>query len=336
MMSLSTSNIAALFPLTGYFLLILCLHALLPPTALPISPPKSFRHALFHILALVSLGLTWYYMLSFMKWSYTDYHKSDVLAISIQSLAPWLRETHLFEQAWRIVCGNLARWWWSSQLCTFTAGIWSVFLWEQCTFTSTVQLIVARKRGIRRPWVYMAIGQIVAISYASALFYAVREANPAQQKRSIERYASRRLVWTTITATITSCFLYYALWTPYYLLLLLVVHLLLFLPLAEPSNAPLSNVSISHLYSFNGILCVLLHWGNSVLLFQRGELESIFLIFNQHPAMSSIGWDIVCCGVIGVIGTRRIKSITLPIIISLGGTMGGIHTLFHSQIDEIR
>jgi hypothetical protein len=127
-----TGNVIALLPLTGYFLLIVALHTLLPSIALPLTKPTSGRHALFQALAVVSLVLTWYHMLSFMKLSYLDYHKPRIPKVSMSSMAAWLHETHLFEQAWRIVCETPERWWWSSQLCTFTTGIWTVFLWEQC------------------------------------------------------------------------------------------------------------------------------------------------------------------------------------------------------------
>jgi hypothetical protein len=121
-----------LLPLTGYFLLILGLHALLPSTALPFSAPKSSRQSIFHILGALSLGVTWYFMILFMRDSYLDYYKPLSPAVSISSLSSWLQETQLFEQAWQIVCETPGRWWWSSQLCTYTAGIWTVFIWHQC------------------------------------------------------------------------------------------------------------------------------------------------------------------------------------------------------------
>jgi hypothetical protein len=37
----------------------------------------------------------------------------------------------MFEQAWKIVCEGPLRWWWSEQLCLFTAGAWTVFLFAQ-------------------------------------------------------------------------------------------------------------------------------------------------------------------------------------------------------------
>jgi hypothetical protein len=123
-------DLIVLLPLTGYILIIFILHMFLPsPFAL--SNPISRRTLLFYLLALLSLGLTWYYMLSFMKTSYVDYYSPHTPPVSIPSLALWLRNTSLFKEAWSIVCSTPGRWWWSSQLCTYTTGIWTVFLWNE-------------------------------------------------------------------------------------------------------------------------------------------------------------------------------------------------------------
>src|SRR5438046_4716039 len=194
-------------------------------------------------------------------------------------------------------------------------------------------LIVARERGIKRAWVYMLIGQIVAISYASALFFAVREVTPVPPpKKEGNVYASHRLVWTTIGATITSFFLYKTVSTPYFLRVLLVVHALLFLPLVESSNARLSKITISQLYAINGVLAALVHWVNCYLAFKSGQLGFIFEVISEHPAMSSVGWDLICSTIVGVIGTQHLQSIALPLGVSLGGTMGAILSLF--PLDE--
>jgi hypothetical protein len=118
------------------------------------------------------------------------------------------------------------------------------------------------------------------------------------------------------------------------LALLLIVHALLFLPLVEQHETPLSGISITQLYAVNGVLSAVLHIANCVLSFNRGELQNIYRVIGEKSAMSSVGWDVIFCAIIGVIGTRRITSIFLPIAISLGGTMGGM--LFMASGDEIK
>lgn len=176
----------------------------------------------------------------------------------------------------------------------------------------------------------MLIAQLVAVSWASALFWAVLETSAIPEKKRNVVYASRRLVWTTIAATLTSFSLYLLIRTPYFLPSVLVVHLLLFVPLVESTEAKLSSISISQLYAINGTLSVLLHVGNCIWLFQRGESGSLWDVLWEHPAMSAVGWDVIFCAIIGVVGTRRLMSITFPPMISVGGTVGGIHSIFTS------
>src|SRR5436305_8103877 len=87
----------------------------------------------------------------------------------------------------------------------------------------------------------MSIGQLVAISYASGLYYATCEIAPP--KRLVVR-SSRLLTFTTLIATTAAYFLEQSLSTGYFLPLLLAIHLLIPLPLFE-SQHPSSHKSIS-------------------------------------------------------------------------------------------
>ena len=106
--------------------------------------PKSAHLVLFATLAVVSLVITWYYMLAFFKLSYQTWARnnnvplpvrlwrSDVLLARNEDvgglhLGPWLRETKLFKDAWETVIDGKARFWWSQQIFLITT-IWSVFL----------------------------------------------------------------------------------------------------------------------------------------------------------------------------------------------------------------
>ena len=189
-------------------------------------------------------------------------------------------------------------------------------------------LTIARERDIQKIWVYMFIGETVAVCYASALFFAVLEASQMLPKKRSVIYASTKLVWATVSATLTTFFLYSSLSTPYFMILLLIVHALLFVPLLESTDTASSNISISQLYAINGILSALLHFGNCILLIRRGEMQFVFGFIGEKSAMSLIGWDVICSAVIGVIGTRRISNIVLAPVISLGSTMGGILSMF--------
>ena len=103
--------------------------------------PKRAHLVIFATLAVVSLAITWYYMLAFFTLSYQSWaHNNnvplparlDVLLASNNDvgglhLGAWLRDTKLFKEAWEIVIDGPARSWWSHQIFLITT-IWSVFL----------------------------------------------------------------------------------------------------------------------------------------------------------------------------------------------------------------
>ncbi|TEB20283.1 hypothetical protein FA13DRAFT_1801065 [Coprinellus micaceus] len=117
----------------------------------------------FAALTLASFAHTWFYMFKYMAGSFQAYE----LSLSVNASSPfavrltsWLRDTSLFEEAWYAVCEGRLNWLWSEQLCLFTAGVWTVMLWVEGT-----------RHGIQHVWAYMVLGQVVAISVASNLFY---------------------------------------------------------------------------------------------------------------------------------------------------------------------
>ena len=171
----------------------------------------------------------------------------------------------------------------------------------------------------------MSIGQLVAISYASGLYYATCEIAPP--KRLVVR-SSRLLTFTTLTATVSAYFLEQNLSTGYFLPLLLVIHLLILLPLFE-SQHPLSETSISlkQLHLLNACLALIQHWRNIAFMGNIGTWSSILRVIGEHPAMSSIGWDIVCYAITEMAGMRRVEILLLAAVGSLGGVVGAFRCM---------
>ena len=106
--------------------------------------PKSAHLVLFATLALVSLVITWYYMLAFFTLSYQTWARNnsvpsparfwrrDIFSVINEDvcrlhLGAWLRDTKLFKDAWKTVIDGKARFWWSQQIFLITT-VWSVFL----------------------------------------------------------------------------------------------------------------------------------------------------------------------------------------------------------------
>lgn len=69
-------------------------------------------------------------MFKYMYTSYQD-HKASAALFSSYTTTRWLEETSLFDEAWRYVCRTPERWWISSQLCLFTVGVFTVFLYAE-------------------------------------------------------------------------------------------------------------------------------------------------------------------------------------------------------------
>ena len=100
---------------------------------LPRPAPYSARSVLFLLLAFVSLLLTWTHMIRFLFRSYAD-ALLGAGSSPAYTTTVWLQETSLFDQAWRYVCATPERWSISAQLCTFTTGLWTVFLFAEGAF----------------------------------------------------------------------------------------------------------------------------------------------------------------------------------------------------------
>lgn len=126
---MTTEDVLEHLPLVLYLAAVLLLSIHLFPLH-----ARSASSVLFVILALWALATTWNYMIRFMFSSYQDGRASRPEG-SEERLAytttVWLKETSLFKQAWEFVCATPERWWISSQLCTFTGGLWTAFLFVE-------------------------------------------------------------------------------------------------------------------------------------------------------------------------------------------------------------
>lgn len=138
---------------------------------------------IFGLLAVLSLASTWYYMLTFLRHSYLAYlercHLTSyplpptpppfnlsrpaqlvpALHLRILRISQWLASLSLFKEAWMEVIKDATSWWWSSEICIITVGAWALFLRHE-----------AERLRIPHVWTVMALGQLVAISFAFNLF----------------------------------------------------------------------------------------------------------------------------------------------------------------------
>lgn len=135
------------------------------------------------LLALLSLTSTWYYMIAFLRHSYASYlerchltshplpptpppfdlARPDLLVpalhLRVLRISQWLSSLSLFKEAWMEVIKDATSWWWSSEICIVTVGAWALFLRHE-----------SQRLRIPHVWTVMALGQLVAISFAFNLF----------------------------------------------------------------------------------------------------------------------------------------------------------------------
>ncbi|OCK80030.1 hypothetical protein K432DRAFT_329046 [Lepidopterella palustris CBS 459.81] len=318
------SNLRPLTIFTSYILLCLTLTLLILHTifakARPLrSYPRGSR--LFAALAVFSLAVTWYFMLCFFAHSYRTWASSSNYIVTLGSepggrmpLGAWLRDSKLFKEAWGSAMATPGRFWWSQQIFYGTAG-WSVFIGRE-----------GHRRRIPHLWAFMLLGQVVAISFASNLFLLAVVLSPLPDSPSTEsglekerlqsKYA-KPPTWTPpllllippiILSLLIPSFLPPYLSTSLFLPLLLIPHLLLFIPPLLPSLLPASwgtaypsIAATEKLYS-NLYSCIFFFWAmataQGVWLPARGvNMTEIFEALYEHPAVSSVAWDVMLCSV---------------------------------------
>ena len=176
-------------------------------------------------------------------------------------------------------------------------------------FTTLVLILrfLGKRYNIKHVWAYMLLGQIVAISVASNLFYlalVLSELSVSnRQNLSLKKTVSVRLVVSILLSLVTVAL------SPFtspktFLPNLLVMHVLLFVPLisitTSSSPAPFS-VNLNTLYRIIHLACAGIHIRTVIAaigsLQATSRSPNIFkealTVLYSHPAQSSIGWDII-------------------------------------------
>ncbi|KII83887.1 hypothetical protein PLICRDRAFT_95588 [Plicaturopsis crispa FD-325 SS-3] len=294
---MDSEKVLALGVLVAYFLLIFLLFWIILE-----SQPRATRLPgsvyLFGGLTAISFAHTWFSK----QWSFQDYETSSptIDGRLLVRVANWLVNTGLFEQAWSAVCSHPLNWWWmleyaawSEQLCLFTVGAWTLFLATE-----------GRHHSIKHLWAYMLLGQVVAISVASNLFYLALVRSSPAQRASKPRTASLAQ-WLSVIVSLVTIGL-----SPYtsaqtFLPNLLVMHALLLVPLLPFANSAsdkkFGSIRLRSLYTIIVLLSAVLRTRTVIAsaasfspLTDPGEwIRALRETLHAHPAQSSIGWDVV-------------------------------------------
>lgn len=156
-------------------------------------------------------------------------------------------------------------------------------------------VITGPQHRVKHLWAYMLLGQLVAISVASNLFYiALLLSQPSPLPKSSR--ANPRL-WLSVLISLLSVAM-----SPFtdertFLPNLLVMHALLILPLLWTSKSPsLFSLHTGTLYLIIFLISAAIR-ARTVLAAMVFSNDSPFAtawsILHSHPAQSSIGWDVI-------------------------------------------
>ncbi|KAF9030009.1 hypothetical protein BDZ89DRAFT_1245906 [Hymenopellis radicata] len=207
-------------------------------------------------------------MFKFMHWSFIDYEAtaSSIAEAPLDRLTDWLLNTTLFEQAWAAVSFGKMNWWWSEQLCLFTVGFWTAFLYFQ----------------------------------VSNLFYLAIILSPRQRGyKPLEPSLAPPVLWVSTFIALACVFR-----SPYtdesaFLINLLIMHGLIVVPLFFVNSATMTFwVLVESLYRMYLLAAVTMHIKTTAAAWESSGSGAKFLMdawstLHSHPAQSSIGYDVV-------------------------------------------
>ncbi|BFZ59321.1 hypothetical protein YB2330_000329 [Saitoella coloradoensis] len=300
--------------------IILLLAPLLTRISRSFSPQRT-SHLIFASLALISLASTWSNMYRYFAWSYTQ--------SGARSVEEWLSRTRLFMEAWGVVSVGREGYWWTAQVCGICAGV-----------LTPLFFVEGRRRGISGLWRYMALAQLVAISFATSLFF-LTVVTTTPLARPLSRPSLQILTPCVLVSLATVPFLDPT--KPTFLSLLLAMHALLFPPLfhhVPKKSKSDDDVKISHQATIEEETPVL-HFVYVVIAYVScasyiwytyryawnhpagilGGVKALVGHMFTHPARASIGWDLVCVSaallvwfVITAEGGRRVHGLWTGVV----------------------
>jgi hypothetical protein len=248
-----------------------------------------------------------------------NYHgNKQVNGDLLSQITSWLVGTRLFEQAWSAVSFGSMNWWWSEQLCLFTVGAWTSFLVTEGMTTSMTNAgsvltgaITGRWHGIKYVWAYMLLGQLVAVSAASNLFYlalSLSRTPPSLSPRSATPALYVCAIFSLVSVSLSP-------FTNQYTFLpnLLVMHALAIFPfLPTRLSSPKFLVTISSLYGIITVIAAAFRVRTTVIAVLSlpaharspiGFFTSALEILYSNPAQASIGWDVIWTSVSFIVWT---------------------------------
>ncbi|KAG0768667.1 hypothetical protein G6F33_002520 [Rhizopus arrhizus] len=196
--------------------------------------------------------------------------------------------------------------------CTFATTVWIPILAIEGKF----RLMGSWRRRIPHLWAYLLLGELVGISCASSLFFAVMLSHPPLRKR-----VPSKLLITLALSVITGLISVMvspniAVYSKRLILNLLTIHIILYLPLlfdfSESSEFTVYNGTpkvVALIYSLTAganISIYLQEWAKCLLTLDQSKCmlcdiySTLFTTFFEHPAQTTIGSDVIFVNMAGI------------------------------------
>jgi len=163
--------------------------------------------------------------------------------------------------------------------------------------------------SIKHLWAYMLLGQVVAISVASNLFYMAicLSAPPSRSEKSNSPFLAPLALWLSIILSLITVGISPLTSERTFLPNLLLMHAFLIVPLVSRAPTRLVgknafSIGVPTLYSLITILALVLRIRTIMSVISDLPKEnqtlkmlaiSVWRVLHSHPAQSSIGWDVI-------------------------------------------
>ncbi|KAL8810242.1 MAG: hypothetical protein Q9223_002558 [Gallowayella weberi] len=288
----------------------------------------SSQSQLFIALALLSFSILSYHMLSYLIYSYQGWvtskgvdvlpglHDPYVFTRSTlhftQQIWQWLTESTLFQNFAETICNDSATFWWTQQalLVTMVSALFISIEGKQSglkhlPLPSANSDSIGTRRQVPHLWAYLAIGQILPISFAQNLFFAAILVFPISDDGSA----------TQVPSPLTQCLpvaAYYLLLSkapssigkPSFISVIVLLRLLLLSPfiLRSPTfqASGFTTMSLQNAQSGYSTSYVLALFCSGVLFVQQtiwalreNKFSEILAAVNTDSAVSALGYDFI-------------------------------------------
>ncbi|KAJ5909220.1 hypothetical protein N7495_001902 [Penicillium taxi] len=275
------------------------------------TPQRPAHFALFLFLSALSIGTTWFYMITYFVGSYNNWANSlegvaysQISTSTITRMDLWLQKTLLFQEAWETAVENPTRFWWSGQIFGWTIG-WSLFVG-----------IVGRRYRIPYLWVYMLLAQLVSVSFAANLFFVAVVVSQRPNEKDITfiwypklSYELVPVAFSLLDTVAVPIFAHKKEFMP----ILLAAHLMVFIPCILGPKGSVSNITKQQGEKTTRRYAGFIQWVAAASIILQAYLTALMMrdigtevsytelvrrllvAIYDHPACSSVSWDVINC-----------------------------------------